>query len=377
MKVLIVSEPGLDGVFRHVESLIAHLFKRGHTPLFAWSDVRTSDRLFSLVEEVNQRGGDTLRLHVGNQPGPADLAALLALRGFAKKHQPDVIHAHSSKAGLLARLLPLLGVRNRYFYTPHAYYRMDEPGSLKARVFHLAEKQLARVGRTINLSPGEHAFAASHLGVPKQRIVEIPNGVDTTILAPVARAEKAALRRRFGLPADRLLLGTVGRYSIQKDPLTLYRALAIACAAAPDLHFVHLGKGELEPEVEELVGTGNLRDRVTKISYLAQPAQFYQALDGFVLTSLYEGMSYAVLEALSTDLPVILTRAPGNNKFSQHGLSDISWCERGDPAGIAEAISVTCRAIRGGHPPNHRAVAERDFSADGCYDRVLAEYTRA
>jgi glycosyltransferase involved in cell wall biosynthesis len=374
MKVLVVSEPGLDGVFRHVEGLIRYLLDHGHEVLFAWSDRRTSDRLITLVEEVNKRGGATLRLSIGNGPAPGDLSALLKLAAFARRHGPDLIHAHSSKAGALTRVLPLLGVKATLLYTPHAYYRMHDRRGWKTHFFHLIEAILGHVGWTTSLSPSEAEFAARHLHLPPARLVRIQNGVDPVRFTPAPPAEKTRLRAELGIPPGARVLGTLGRFSAQKDPVTLYRALGLVARDLPDLFFVHLGKGELEPEVEAVVKEYSLADRVRRVPYLPDPLPIYRCLDGFILTSLYEGMSYALLEALALDLPLVLTRAPGVEEFADMGLSHLSWAQPGDAASVAAAIREWHGKVAAGAPPNHREIAINSLSEEKCFGELCRMY---
>ncbi len=376
MKVLVVSEPGLDGVFRHVEALLRYLLDRGHEVFFAWSDRRTSDRLFTLVEEVEKRGGKTLRLSVGNSPAPGDLPALWRLAAFTRKHRPEIIHAHSSKAGGLARLLPLLGIEAKIVYTPHAYYKMHDSRGLKTHVLHLIEALLGQVGWTASLSPSEEQFALERLRLSPERLLRIQNGVDPAHFTPGPPAEVARLREGFGIPPGARVLGTLGRLSVQKDPVTLYRALAIATKEMPDLFFLHVGKGELEVEVEQVIFENNLGSRVQRLPYLADPLAFYRCLDGFILTSLYEGMSYALLEALALDLPLILTRSPGSEQFAELGLTHITWAEAGNPASVARAVREWHARSTTGPRPNHREVTISTLSEEKCFGQVCRMYAR-
>lgn len=375
MKILIVSEPGLDGVFRHVEALLRYLLDHGHEVLFGWSDQRTSDRLFALVEEVEQRGGSTLRLSVGNAPSVGDLPALLKLAAFARKHVPEIIHGHSSKAGGLTRLLPLFGIRATYIYTPHAYYKMHEARGLKTHVLHLVEALLGHVGWTASLSPSEAEFALQRLRLPGDRLLRIMNGVDPAHFIPVASAEVTRLRANFGIPEKARVLGTLGRLSFQKDPVTLYRALAIAMREMPDLFFLHVGRGELENEVDEVIRQHDLASRILRLPYLADPLSFYRCLDGFILTSLYEGMSYALLEALALDLPLILTRSPGSEQFGDLGLSHLAWAATGDADSVAAAIRAWAEASTG-PAPNHRKVTIDNLSEAKCFGQLCHLYDR-
>src|SRR5947208_5201592 len=110
MKILQVVEPGVDGVFRHVEGLTRFLLARGVGVSLAYSDARGSEGLRRLIAEVESNGGETLNLAVGSWPSPKDLVAALKLHRLIAELEPDVLHAHSSKAGGLLRL-PFVATR--------------------------------------------------------------------------------------------------------------------------------------------------------------------------------------------------------------------------------------------------------------------------
>lgn len=377
MRILLVSEPGVDGVFRHVEALARFLIGRSHQVHLAYSDVRGSDRLPLLVKSVADAGGQALNLAVANGPQSGDLAALLKLRRFIAAMKPDVIHAHSSKAGALVRFLSLLGERTPKFYTPHAYYGLSGGKGAKGFVFNTVERLLGRIGTTINLSEGEAEFATRSLGIPRERIRLIPNPVDTARFKPADAEEKRRLRLALGVPEDALLLGSVGRLAFQKDPVTLYRAFAIAAKRLPSLRLCHLGDGELSGECERLAAELGIADRIIRLKYLSEPVSFYQAIDGMILVSRYEGLSFAVLEALACDLPVILSEVPGNLDFIRMGLSHCEPAPKENPEKIAEAMVRWSDKRQAGLPSNHRALAEERFSQEACFGAIVREYENA
>lgn len=374
MQILLVTEPGVDGVFRHVEALASFLLERGHGVHLAYSDVRGSDRLTQLVERVVAAGGKTVNLAVSNAPGPGDVRALLKLRRLVREAKPDVIHAHSSKAGALVRALFFLGVRVPIFYTPHAYYGLSGKGGAKALVFNAVERMLGRVGTTINLSEGELGFARTALRIPQARLKLIANPVDCVKFRPAEVERRREIRAALGVPANAVLLGSVGRLAFQKDPLTLYRAFAKACEKRPELWLYHLGDGELAGECEALAEELGMRARIVRQTYLSEPLAFYQGLDGMILTSRYEGLSFAVLEALACDLPVILSRVPGNNDFVEMGLSHCWSAAKEDVGGFAEAIGTWAEDCGKKRPSNHRQVAEERFGQEACFGAVVREY---
>lgn len=377
MTVLIVSQPGQDGVLRHVDLLCRSLIRRGVRLHLAYSDRQTCAQLVALVEHVVESGGRTFNLRTGNAPQLADIKAMRGLLKLIREEKPDVIHGHSSKAGGLVRCLPLFGVKAPIFYTPNAYFRMHDPRNWKARIFHFGERLLGKVGTSIVMGRFESEFARDVLKVPPARQAVIPNGIDTEWFRPVWPERKRELREKFGVPQDVPLLGTVGRFSRQKNPEVLYRALAQVAERAPDLHFAHLGKGELEPAVDAFLKDQPFASRLTRIPYLANSSEFYQMLDGFILTSLYEGLSYAALEAFACGLPAVLTDAPGNADLADYGFSHIWWTKPGDVESTARGIGLWYDSLRGRVLTNHREVMTAHFTEEICNTKVLEAYEAA
>jgi len=374
LRIMLVTEPGVNGVFRHVEALAHFLLARGHRVDLGYSDVRGSDRLTDLVTTIAAAGGRTLNLSTGNVPGPRDVSALLRLRRFVSAARPDAIHAHSSKAGALVRLLPLLGVREPLFYTPHAYYGMGAPAGRKTKFFGLIERALGKVGTTFTLSGCELAHAEKTLHVARKRLRLVPNPVDTHHFTPPTPEAKRRLRGELGLPDDALLLGCVGRFSFQKDPLTLCRSLAVALGRVKNLWLYHLGTGELVDDCNRLAVELGVKDRIIRRDYLSDPLPFYHTIDAAILTSRYEGLSFAVLEALGCDLPIILSEAPGNLDFLKMGLSHCWPAAVANPELTAQAIARWAADRSSQRPSNHRATAEGRFSQEICFGAVVEEY---
>ena len=112
------------------------------------------------------------------------------------------------------------------------------------------------------------------------------------------------------LPEEAIAIGTVGRMSFQKDPETLYRAIAPLLRRRPSLHFLHLGEGELHDSLAKLTAALAIERQVRLCGYAENPLDFYHALDGLALTSRYEaGWPIVILEALACDLPIVSSRA--------------------------------------------------------------------
>lgn len=147
----------------------------------------------------------------------------------------------------------------------------------------------------------------------KQRFRFIPTWVDTTVFRPddaQARAQvRSEVRRDLGIAESARLLIFVGRLDQQKNPLLLLEALRICRRSHPDLHLMMVGDGGLRSKVETSIQSAGLQDSVSLLGVRspAQIAVLLRGADCFVMSSAYEGMPIAVLEALATGLPVVTT----------------------------------------------------------------------
>ena len=176
----------------------------------------------------------------------------------------------------------------------------------------------------------------------KIRFDFIPTWVDSDAFAG-APGTREVLRERIrmdlGVPATTRLLVFVGRLDRQKDPLLLVDAFQAACVNEPDLHLVVIGDGALREPAEQRARAGGISERVSFLG--VQPpskiAGLLQASDLFLLTSAYEGMPIAVLEALAAGLPVVSTDVGEIRLVLEDGVNGAISRARA-PEAIAEAI---------------------------------------
>jgi glycosyltransferase involved in cell wall biosynthesis/cellulose synthase/poly-beta-1,6-N-acetylglucosamine synthase-like glycosyltransferase len=378
LSILIVVEPGLDGVFRHVEGLVDFLMQgdaRVHLHL-AYSSRRSGAAMIQLVERVRAAGGETMDMGIANIPQPSDVIAFARLANFIRRLKPDVVHAHSSKAGALARFAALFIRGPRYLYTPHAYYGMGKPPSPKVRFFNWIERLIGRIGTTIAISQDEADFAHQVLGVPSDRIHVIHNPVDTVRFFPPSPAQRQAARTALGIPKNAVVLATIGRMCWQKDPETAYAGVAPVCAQNPDLVYLHLGWGKWK---DFLLGLGQklgFGAQLRILEYTDNPQTFYHALDGILITSRYEaGWALVLLEALACNLPVAVATSPGMSDIGRAGLSHIWTFPPGESPACTAAVQQWLLAHREGkNSYNHRAFVMARLSPARCYGAVVELY---
>ena len=378
LRVLLVSEPGWAGVFRHVEGLVDYLHEHGHNVALAYSDVRGSKGLDALVDRIKERGGPTRNLRVSHAPQPGDLRAWASLFTLWKKFRPNIVHAHSSKAGSLVRL-PFLFVRPPVplVYTPNEYYGMGHPPGLLNSLFTWVERKLANVGTTINISRDEADFACRRLGLQKENQEIIHNPVRTNFFFPATPETRLEARRTLSLPAGAWLLGTSGRIDVTKDIRTLYRALPPLLARHPSLWLVHLVTGSLDPKLEQEAKSLQIRDRIHYLPYREDMRCVYQSLDGFIMTSRAEaGWPIVILECLSCNLPIVSSTGPGMSNIGRSGLSHCWTAPVGDVAGFQGAVESMIQDSYQSRHCNHRELALERFQPEKIYREIVAVYRR-
>jgi sugar transferase (PEP-CTERM/EpsH1 system associated) len=168
------------------------------------------------------------------------------------------------------------------------------------------------------------------------------NGVDGHEFQPQPRA-RDAVRQKLGIPADALVIGSVGRMVPLKDFPTLLKAAEALTPETPKLHLLLVGSGpELSRLQDYAADSPQLAGRVTFPGTVDGTAEMLNAMDIFVFPTLMEGMSNTLLEALATGLPVVATRVGGNPEIVTEGECGFLFTP-GDPPELVGHIRKLLR----------------------------------
>lgn len=227
-----------------------------------------------------------------------ELKAIKEVKKIAEEVKPDIIHLHSSKAGVIGRIA-FNGKDIPLFYTPHGYsFLMQNYKPVKRMMFKAIETVMAKRNcTTISCSPGEHEET---LKLTK-RAVYVNNAINVNELEKqLAKVEKV----------DHLLtVFTLGRISYQKNP-SLFNSIA---EAMPDIRFLWIGDGGLRDELKskniEITGWVE-RQKALELSMNA---------DVFLLTSLWEGLPISLLEAMYMKKLCVVSNVIGNRDVIHNG----------------------------------------------------------
>jgi glycosyltransferase involved in cell wall biosynthesis len=312
MKILQVTEAASAGVGRHVLDLSMGLLEKECDVHLIYSPRRIDD---TFASTIRQPGGLNCKaMDMRRSPHPSDLPLLQRIRRYIQRYGPfDIIHAQSTKAGILMRLSG--STRHaRIVYTPHCIYTMNP--TLGRPAFYLAKAtELALARRTdcvIAVSPEEESHLLD-LGFARERVRYISNGI-----YPQNWPDRDNLRDALEVRKDQVLIGFLGRFSLQKNPLLMIEAFAKLATLYPQTVLAMAGDGPLTAEAKSLAHSFELGERIRWLGYRF-PGEFLPALDIFALTSHYEALPYVLLEALCAGLPIVSTDVGGVSLALKHG----------------------------------------------------------
>ncbi|MBW0101573.1 glycosyltransferase [Pseudonocardia sp. KRD291] len=370
MRILHVSQPVDAGVAAVAGALCTDQRDRG------W-DVALACPPGPLADRVTASGIRVRTWDASRGPGPTVLAEARALARIVRAEDPDVVHLHSSKAGLAGRL----AVRGRRptVFQPHAW-SFDAVGGPVAAAARGWERLGARwTHRLLCVSDAERS-AGRAAGIGGDALV-VPNGVDTDRFTP---APSAAARAALGLGGGPVVL-CAGRLTRQKGQDLLLEAWPSVRAAVPDATLVLLGDGPEGPRRR-----GEHPDpSVLWRGAVDDPAPWYAAADVLALPSRWEGMPLVALEALASGRPVVGFDVTGVREAVGDAGAVVpagdtaalaaALAARLDPSGpgaaegaagreralelfdrrrsadaVAEMVLQLTRAATGGHPTNRR-----------------------
>jgi glycosyltransferase involved in cell wall biosynthesis len=314
--LITLAEPG--GAQTYVAHLLPALAPRCEVVVAAYGDGPLRDA----ARDAGVRFVGLRHVRRPLHPG-RDLLGLVELMALMRRVRPDVVHANSSKAGILGRLAAVLMRVPVRVFTVHGWAFKAYSG-LASHVYRWADRLMAPLtSATVCVSETERAAGLAARTCRASRTVVIPNAVDVD----------AAPRARLDGDPPRII--TVGRLAAPKDALTLVRALA-ALGSLP-FRAVLVGDGPDRPEVDAAVRSLGLADRVALAGSRADVPDLLAAADLFVLSSRSEGAPFSILEAMAAGLPVVASEVGGVAELVAQGETGV-LVPAGDPAPLADAL---------------------------------------
>lgn len=347
----------ITGALRHIDR---SRFQVEVAYLLPWKD--------AFVEQVRAEG---IPVHCLQASRATSLGWARRLRRLVREREIELVHTHAPLPAAVARLA--LGMRGPTFV--HTEHNLWERYRWPTRWANAAtyRRNAAVVAVSSGVAQSIRA-SGSAAGVPVEVVV---HGIDLADLRHGDQA-RAQARELLGVPATTPLVGTVGNFTAKKDHANLLEAFSLVLSEQPAARLVLVGSGPLEESLRDHARRLRLDEAVTFTGPRDDVYDLLPALDVFVLSSRFEGLPIALLEAMASGVAPVATRVGGIPEVLTDGV-DGHLVEPGDPSALAASL---VKLLVDTEPRASLATAARERAAafdlagavstiEGIYDRAL------
>lgn len=309
IKVLHVAQAA-GGVDRYLQMLLKYLDKDKFDNIVVLSqDFRKSDYdgLVSAFEQIEMT----------RAIGTNDLKAILEVRRLIKKYHPNIVYAHSSKAGAIARIADI-GVYNHCIYNPHGWAFNMKTSNKKKALYTLIERIAAPFcEKIVCISEAERKSALNKKICNNNKLQVIYNGVDIDAYENGPHGE--IKRKDLGIPNNAFVIGMVGRISPQKAPDVFVKVAKLIKENIQDSHFIIVGNGELEDKIMRYAERNGLADSLHITGWVDNPMSYVELLDVACLLSRWEGFGLVLPEYMMASKPIVASNIDAIPEIIKNG----------------------------------------------------------
>jgi glycosyltransferase involved in cell wall biosynthesis len=326
----------------------------------------------SLLDEASDRGikVNILPELVREISLRKDTIALKKMIHLLRDEHYTIVHTHSSKAGILGRLAAHRSSTPIILHTVHGWSFHDHMHPILRLMYILLERLAYRYcDALIFVSKKDIDQGISTKIVTKDNFHLIRSAIPIDIFNPGLYL-KSAMRRQLNIPQDVPVLGNIGRFSVQKDPLSWIRVAALVNSVLPDCRFLLVGDGPLRHQVEDEVTKLGLSQRIILTGLRRDIPELLSTMDVFLITSLWEGLPRVIPQSLAMEIPVVSNQVDGINETIIDGKTGF-LAEPGDYQSLAnQCLRILHEPIlRQSLGAQGRALVLNEFSLD----RMIAQ----
>jgi glycosyltransferase involved in cell wall biosynthesis len=331
----------------------------------------------SLMEELRKRGGQlTILPELLRQISPLnDLMALWKLYRLIKTEKYTIVHSHSSKAGILARIASRLAGAPIIIHTVHGWSFHDHMSAPLRNTYIFLEKLSSRFSDALIVvaNPDIQKGLEAGIGYPEQYHL-IRSAIPLDDFNPQA-IHRLEVRTALGIPAEVPVLGNVGRFSTQKNPLDWVKIAGRVGRSLPNAWFLLVGDGPLRSQVEQALKDEGIFEHTVLTGLRRDVAQMMGAIDVFLLTSLWEGLPRVIPEAMAMGVPVIAYQVDGVVEAVLPGETGF-LC----PSGSLDEMAACClrlfldEALRSQMAERCRELAAREYDINHMVSQIADLY---
>ncbi len=346
LHVVEILEASLGGTRRYIENIIAASAGTDRRMTFIYSERRADTAFARTLSLARESNWNVHHIDMRRAVGLHDLRDALILRRLLVRLQPDIVHAHSSKAGALVRLAVLGSPKRPHVvYSPHAL--------AESRIYLTVERVLARIVPTtfVAVSESERAQLGT-LGFASPHAIRLAYpSVDTDYFRP---RDRDRARARLGIRLDVPLVLGIGRLVDQKNPLDFLRVVARVRDRYPSLCAMWVGEGELEQHFSDEIARLGLADVVRRLPWSDDIRDAMAACDVLLSTARFESFGFVVAEAMSMAKLVVASAVTGTND-----VLDANWADMTFPAGDVACAASHIAGVLANAPNAERSRAAR------------------
>jgi len=305
VKILrIVNSMGIGGLERGIYNLTLKLDRNKFQHVFCCLNKKEY-----FGGELEKKGIKIYELH--KKPG-LGLNLIPKLRSIIKKEKPDIIHTHNTDP-LHQGVLASLGLSVVRIHTDHNSFVNKE----SKKALFLNKILSFFVEKIICVSDSVKKDWIKKIGIKNKKLVTISNGTDINQFDIKINREKE--KKKLGFKKDDKIIGIVARLSKEKDIFTLIKAFRLVNKKIIKSKLLIVGDGPLRKKLEEFAGNKNIEF----LGMRKDIPQLMKVFDVFVLSSLSEGNSQTIREAMASSRPVVATNVGGNPELVIDGINGL------------------------------------------------------
>ena len=316
------------GVDRYIRMLLKYLDKEKFENILVCSQDFYEEDYRDLVDSFEQ-------VEMTRAIGSSDLKAIKGVRALIKKYNPDIVYAHSSKAGAITRIADI-GLKNHCIYNPHGWAFNMRCTAKKKAMYTAIEKIAAPFcEKIICISDAEKQSALDKKICREEKLQVIFNGVD---IESYENGVRGAIKRKdLNIPEDAFVVGMVGRMSPQKAADVFVKMAKQVKDEVPNAHFIIVGNGNQEDEIRKYAEDNGFSDNLHITGWVDNPMSYVELFDVACLLSRWEGFGLALPEYMMASKPIVASRVdaiPNIIKDGENGL----LVEVDDDIGASKAV---------------------------------------
>jgi len=340
IKIVYILEATGGGTRRHITQLLLQLDLKKFQPIL-FCAVKRDPAFLHDIRLLTKHGIEVKTFPINRSISPiSDLFSFFSITKALKLEKPDIVHTHSSKAGIIGRMAAKFAGVAKIAHTPHVFPFEMAVGPLKQYFYLLLEKYTAKfTDMLIAVSKAEKHIALEKKLFDKSHITVIQNGIDPELWINSKKQQKA-IRKQTGISEKEFIVGMVGRFMPQKGHFILIDAAEKLLSKYNNIKFVLIGDGAQKIHIQNTVLHRKIKQHFYFLNENDNIAPLYALFDCLVQPALWEGCPYVILEAMAMGVPVIANSVGGVPEIIKEGTGILIPPEK--PEKLAKAIAKLC-----------------------------------